>query len=241
MKSQPVSQSEEYHPNMIKGILIRVGEILAGFIVLGTTLFLSAGRVNWVWGWIMLGIYLVSVGVNGIFMLRRSPETIAERGQPGEMKPWDRLIGGLWGAVQYILVPLTAGLDERFVWSGEISLGWQVAGAAVFTGGLGLLGWAMITNVYFSTAVRIQSDRGHTVCRSGPYRFVRHPGYAGAILQSLGIPFLLGTFWALVPGLIAAALMVIRTALEDRMLQAELPGYLDFVRDVRYRLVPGVW
>jgi len=99
----------------------------------------------------------------------------------------------------------------------------------------------MITNVYFSTVVRIQSDRGHTVCRSGPYRFVRHPGYAGAILQSLGIPFLLGTFWALIPGLIAAALMVIRTALEDRLLQAELPGYLDFVRDVRYRLMPGVW
>ena len=241
MKSQPVSHSVTCRPSIIKGILIRVGEILSGFMVMGATLFMAAGRVNWAWGWIMLGIYLASVGVNGIFMLRRSPETIAERGQPGEMKSWDRLIGGLWGAAQYMLVPLIAGLDVRFAWSGEIGLEWQVAGSAVFAGGLGLFGWAMITNVYFSTVVRIQSDRGHTVCRSGPYRFVRHPGYAGAILQSLGIPFLLGTFWALIPGLIAAALMVIRTALEDRLLQAELPGYLDFVRDVRYRLMPGVW
>jgi protein-S-isoprenylcysteine O-methyltransferase Ste14 len=90
----------------------------------------------------------------------------------------------------------------------------------------------MISNVYFSTAVRIQSDRGHAVCRSGPYRFVRHPGYVGFVLQSLGTPILLGSFWALIPGFAAAALMITRTALEDRMLQAELPGYRGFVQEV---------
>jgi len=107
--------------------------------------------------------------------------------------------------------------------------------------GLGLTSWAMIANAYFSTAVRIQSERGHTVCSRGPYRFVRHPGYVGFILQSLSAPFLLGSIWALIPGILAAVLMVIRTALEDRTLQAELPGYPEYVQNVRYRLVPGIW
>lgn len=89
--------------------------------------------------------------------------------------------------------------------------------------------------------MRIQSDRGQTVCRSRPYRFVRHPGYVGFILQSLGTPLLLRSLWALLPGITAAALMIIRTSWEDRMLQAELPGHPDYVQEVRYRLVPGIW
>ena len=115
------------------------------------------------------------------------------------------------------------------------------AGAVIFGVGLGVFGWAMITNAHFSTVLRIQRDRGHTVCRDGPYRFVRHPGYVGANLQSLGIPLLLGSCWALVPGLVAGALMTLRTWSEDRTLQAELPGYREFVREVRHRLVPGIW
>ena len=107
--------------------------------------------------------------------------------------------------------------------------------------GLALSGWAMIVNAYFSTVVRIQRERGHTVCRTGPYRFVRHPGYVGFMLQSLGIPLLLGSWWALLPGFAAIAVMIIRTAFEDRMLQAELPGYQEYVRDVHYRLLPGIW
>ena len=99
----------------------------------------------------------------------------------------------------------------------------------------------MIANAYFSTAVRIQTDRGHTVCRTGPYRYVRHPGYLGFILQSIAVPILLGSLWALVPGIVAAALMVVRTALEDRTLQAELLGYQQYSREVRYRLIPGIW
>ena len=104
-----------------------------------------------------------------------------------------------------------------------------------------MFGWAMTTNAFFSTAVRIQSDRGHTVCRSGPYRFVRHPGYVGAILMSLGTPLLLGSAWALIPAAAAMVLMVLRTHLEDDTLRAELPGYEDYAHDVRYRLVPRLW
>jgi protein-S-isoprenylcysteine O-methyltransferase Ste14 len=107
--------------------------------------------------------------------------------------------------------------------------------------GYGLAAWAMDANAYFSTVVRIQSERGHTVCRSGPYRFVRHPGYVGYTLQALGMPFLLGSLWALLPALVMAVAMVIRTVLEDRTLQAELPGYREYAQEVRYRLVPGIW
>ncbi len=131
-------------------------------------------------------------------------------------------------------------LDVRWGWTRQLSAAWNLAGAVVLAPGLGLAGWAMIANAYFSTAVRIQSDRGQTVCRSGPYRFVRHPGYVGYILQPLGTALLLGSLWALIPGLVAVILMGIRTILEDRLLQAKLPGYREYAQQVRYLLVPGV-
>jgi len=231
----------ENHPDVAAGIVMRFGAIAIGFILQGAILFFGAGRLDWTWAWVYLGICLVSVSINGTILLRTSPETVAERGRPKEMRDWDKVVSGLWSLAQFLVLPLAAGLDVRFGWTRELSVAWHVAGAVVFAVGLGLSGWAMIRNAYFSTVVRIQSDRGQTVCRTGPYRFVRHPGYVGTILQSLGIPFLLGSLWALVPGAMAVALMIVRTSLEDRTLQAELPGYQDFVREVRYRLLPGVW
>jgi protein-S-isoprenylcysteine O-methyltransferase Ste14 len=174
-------------------------------------------------------------------MLRKSPETVAERGRPMETKGWDKLVGGLWSLAQFFALPLVAGLDVRFGWTRNLSPAWNVAGAVIVALGLGLAGWAMISNAFFSTAVRIQDDRGQKVCRAGPYRFVRHPGYVGFTLQSFGTAVLLGSLWALVPGTAAAALMILRTYLEDRFLQAELPGYRDYAQEVRCRLVPGVW
>ena len=227
--------------NVVTGILARFGQVAILLLVQAAILFLAAGRPNWIWAWVFLGIYLVSVAINSVFLMRASPETIAERGQAKESKDWDKLVSGLWSLAQFLILPLVAGLDMRFGWSQNYSTLWHVAGAMVFAVGLGIFGWAMITNIYFSTVVRIQSDRGQTVCRTGPYRFVRHPGYIGTILQSLGIPILLGSVWALIPGITAAVLMIVRTSLEDRTLQAELHGYQDFVQEVRYRLVPGIW
>jgi protein-S-isoprenylcysteine O-methyltransferase Ste14 len=230
----------ENHPNVAAGIVMRFLQITIGLVLQAVILFLAVGRLNWKWAWIFLGIYLVSISINSAFMLRTSPETIVERSRPGKMKDWDKVVSGLWSLAQLALL-LVAGLDVRFGWTGELGDMGHIAGAVVFAVGLGLFGWAMITNAYFSTVVRIQTDRGQAVCRTGPYRFVRHPGYAGAILQSLGIPFLLGSSWALIPGITAVALMIIRTSFEDHMLQAELPGYQDFAQEVRYRLVPGIW
>ena len=136
---------------------------------------------------------------------------------------------------------LVAGLDERFGWTGRGDVAWHLAGALTFWAGLALFGWAMIANAYVSTEARIQPERGQAVCREGPYRFVRHPGYVGAILQSIGTPFPLGSVWALLPAMAAGAFMAARTSFEDRMLMADLPGYGEYACDVRHRLLPGVW
>jgi protein-S-isoprenylcysteine O-methyltransferase Ste14 len=99
----------------------------------------------------------------------------------------------------------------------------------------------MLSNRFFSPTVRIQSDRGHQVISGGPYQIIRHPGYSGWILQMLAAPLALGSWWGLIPGLLSACLYGIRTALEDRTLHRELPGYTDYAARVRYRLLPGIW
>lgn len=241
MNSKSETPRSENRPNLAAGIAARVGTVAFFVVMQAVILFLAAGRLDWTWAWVYLGICLVSMGTNGMFLLRTSPETIAERGRPQATQNWDKLVGGLWALALYLVLPLVAGLDARYGWTGVLSAMWNLAGAVVLAAGLELGGWAMIANAYFSTAVRIQSDRGQTVCSSGPYRFVRHPGYVGFILQSLGTPLLLGSWWALLPGLTAVVLMVIRTSFEDRLLQAELTGYPEYAQQVRYRLVPGVW
>jgi protein-S-isoprenylcysteine O-methyltransferase Ste14 len=231
----------EHNPNIVRGILVRTVTVGIFFVLIAGILFMAVGRLSWTWAWVYLGICLVSMLINAAIMLSTSPETIAERGRPQGTKDWDKVVGGLWALVIYVALPLVAGLDVRFGWTSDLNVALQVAGAVVLAVALGLSAWAMVANAYFSTAVRVQSDRGHTVCRTGPYRFVRHPGYVGFILQSLGTSILLGSWWALIPALIAAALMIIRTALEDRTLIAELPGYPDYVQETRYRLIPGIW
>jgi protein-S-isoprenylcysteine O-methyltransferase Ste14 len=107
--------------------------------------------------------------------------------------------------------------------------------------GYALFLWAMASNAFFAEGVRIQRERGHTVTAGGPYRYVRHPGYVGAILSQAATPFLLGSAWALIPTAASAALYVARTYLEDKTLREELPGYKEYAQQIRYRLLPGVW
>jgi protein-S-isoprenylcysteine O-methyltransferase Ste14 len=227
-------------PNLAAGIATRLATIFLMLGLQGAILFGAAGRLDWIWAWIFLGLNLAVILINGFF-LRKNPETIVERGRPKEFKTWDKVVGGLWGVMYYLAVPFVAGLDARFGWTRGLGPAWHIAGGVVFAAGMVLFSWAMITNAFFSTTARIQSDRGQTVCRSGPYRFVRHPGYIGAIWQSPGAAILLGSLWALIPAAAAAVCMIVRTALEDRMLQNELAGYKEYAREVRSRLVPGIW
>ncbi len=236
----PASPPQPWTPELKAGVRKRLIQIGGLLLVYALLLFLPAGRLDWVWAWVLLGVYLAMIAVNAVVMFRISPETIARRAEAQGQKGWDRVVGGLW-AVAGLAGLVVAGLDARFGWTHSLSTGLHLTGLAGYTLGFALFSWAMASNAFFSTVVRVQADQGHTVCTTGPYRFVRHPGYVGAILQSLVAPLLLGSLWAFVPGALAAALMVIRTALEDRTLRAELPGYAAYARSVRFRLIPGVW
>lgn len=223
------------------GILKRVGTYAVFVVVTAAVLFLAAGRPDWLWAWVYMGIWLASAAIVGPITIRTAPQAVAERGEFRLEKRWDKAVAMLYMVAYFVVLPLVAGLDERFGWSGGLAVVWHVAGAVVLAAGMALYAWSLITNAYFSMVVRLQEDRGQAVCTSGPYRFVRHPGYVGLILQCLGLPLLLGSWWALIVALAAAVAMVIRTALEDRLLTAELAGYREYARNVRFRLLPGVW
>lgn len=229
-------------PGLKAGIVRRMVQVFIIVAFQAAILFLSSGQLNWVWAWVYIGIHLVGISINASIMLRYSPETIAERSRTGEnVKDWDKIIGGLAGVMYFVILLLVAGLDVRFGWTGPIALALQIAGTVVFVLGGALFSWAMISNTYFSTVVRIQDDRGHAVCSTGPYRFVRHPGYVGFIIMSLTAPLMFGSLWTFIPGGLTALLMVARTALEDQMLQEELDGYQEYAGRVRHRLLPGAW
>lgn len=227
-------------PALKAGVRKRLVQIAALLLMYALFLFVPAGRLDWLWAWVLLGLYLAMIAVNAVVLFRISPETIARRAEAEGQKGWDRVVGGLW-AVAGLAGLIVAGLDARFGWTAPLSVGVHLAGAAGYTLGFALFSWAMASSAYFATVVRVQADQGHRVCTTGPYRFVRHPGYVGAILQSLTAPLLLGSLWAFIPGVLAAGLMAVRTALEDRTLRAELPGYQDYAGAVRARLLPGLW
>jgi len=224
--------------NTSSAVAKRMLQVAMTFLVLAAILFISSGRLNWIWAWGYLG---AGLGILAINVLILPPELIAERGQPGDnVKGWDRVLTSLTG-LPTLGVPIVSGLDERFGWSPQLVPAIHLIGLAFFVLGQGLFSWAMASNRYFSTAVRIQTDRGHTVATSGPYRVVRHPGYVGFIVSFLGTSLALGSLWAIIPAGLIACLLVVRTALEDRTLQDELPGYKDYAQRVRYRLLPGIW
>lgn len=228
-------------PYLKASIAKRTMQVLFILIFQAAMLFLSSGRLNWVWAWVLISLYLIGLSINFTIMLRYSPETIAERARARAIKGWDKIISSLGAVMYFVFILLVAGLDARFGWTGPVALALHIAGGVALVLGFALFSWAMVSNAYFSTVVRIQKDRGHTVCTTGPYRFVRHPGYVGFIVQSLALPLMLGSLWSLIPGGLAALLMVARTALEDRMLHQELPGYRDYAQRVHHRLMPGIW
>jgi len=240
-EAMPVKGSSE---NLKPAIRRRVVQVLVQFLIQFLALFLSAGKVRWCEGWVYVAIYLVSVTIFAFFMMRLNPAAIAERGRgatAGGWKQWDKIFGLLFTLCYFLGILIVAGLDERFGWTAPLPPAVQIVAFVLYTVGGGLFGWAMISNAFFSTTVRIQDDRGHAVCDRGPYRFVRHPGYVGAVLQSLAAPLMFGSQWALIPGALSAILLVVRTALEDRTLRQELGGYAEYSGRVRYRLLPGVW
>lgn len=238
MNSHTPSEPPRAQSDTSRAVLKRMLQVVITYLVLAATLFVSSGRLNWLWAWAYLGVGLGILVINTVIVPK---ELIAERGQPGDnVKRWDRVVATLAGLAT-LGVPIVAGLDERFGWSSQMIPVVHLTGLTFFALGQGLFSWAMASNKYFSTAVRIQTDRGHTVATSGPYRYVRHPGYTGYIVSFLGMALALGSLWAIIPAGLIACLLVVRTALEDRTLQDELSGYKDYAQQVRHRLLPGIW
>jgi protein-S-isoprenylcysteine O-methyltransferase Ste14 len=224
-----------------KLIALYILDQILGIAVMGVALFWSAGRIDWWAAWAAIVVWLAFYTAMDILLLRFNPELMAERlAPPKGAKKWDRAIMSIFRLttlVRYIL----AGLDQRNGWTVGFPVSAQMAGLIVCVLGYALLAWAMTSNTFFSQIVRIQSERGHAVITQGPYRYVRHPAYIGMILFEPAMSILLASWPAIIAGGLCSILLILRTALEDRTLQAELPGYEDYSHQVRYRLLPGIW
>lgn len=224
-----------------KMITLYILDQVLGIAAMAVALFWSAGRIDWWAAWVAIAVWVAFYIAMDILLLRFNPELMAERLNPPQgAKSWDRAILSLLRITQLVRYIL-AGLDQRYGWTVGFPVVAQLAGLVVCVLGYALLAWAMTSNAFFSQIVRIQSDRGHAVVTTGPYRYVRHPAYIGMILFELAMPTLLGSWVAIIVSGLCVILLILRTALEDRSLQVELTGYVDYSRQVRYRLIPGIW
>lgn len=201
--------------------------------------FIGAGRIDYWQGWIYNGLNIIFLLLS-YFLLSR--ELIEERLKPKEgMKKWDKIYYIVSIPVYFAILIISILDGGRFDWEPRIPILVVIIGVVVYTIGQIIVLWAKKVNKFFSTVVRIQKDRGQTVCKDGPYRFVRHPGYLGGLLYIIVTPIVLSSFWGLIPAVIAVVLLFIRTYLEDKTLQRELEGYTDYTNEARYRLLPGIW
>lgn len=207
-----------------------------------------SGDYHWQQGWWYCLIVLVFTIISRVLGIRKNPDLARERASflaAEGVKEWDKKL--LPYIVYYLpmLAMVVIGLDHRFGWSDflpALRSGFANGlGIGLFIGGYLISTWAFVENRFFSSVVRIQTDRGHTVCDSGPYRWVRHPGYLGGIFIWLATPLILGSFWGFFPAIALIILYIVRTRLEDQTLQAELQGYADYASKVRFRLFTGIW
>lgn len=212
-----------------------------GVVLLAGLIFLAAGRLDYWQGWLFLGVCLGSAALSA-WLLRERAELLEERVHPGRgMKWWDKAYMVIATPLYIAAVAVAAGDAGRFGGSFHPLPATYALVLAVFLAGHALFLWAERSNPFFSSVARIQSDRGQTVCRDGPYRFCRHPGYLGGLLFGLTTPLVLGSLWALLPQALAALLLLARTVLEDRMLSEDLLWYDEYAKAVPFRLMPGIW
>ena len=203
--------------------------------------FACAGTLNWWRGWFASLTLFITMQVMGIIVNRRNPELFParEKWRRKDTKPFDKVFIALQFPLS-LAQPVAAGLDVRFhrSWSNPWTL---FPATGLYLLAMVMIGWTMAVNRWAETTVRIQSDRGQQVVRSGPYRWVRHPMYLGCLAMYPGTAWMLGSPTALMLAVLHDLTFVVRTALEDRTLQRELPGYRDYAAETRWRLLPGIW
>jgi len=218
--------------------------LIVVYLLIPLILLICGGDLGWWQAWLYSMLILIA-GIGGrMWAEQRHPGLTAERQNIKSFqnaKAWDKVLAPLMAVSVGFLMVIVAGLDHRYNWAFEFPLWLIVIGFILISLGYAFAAWALAENRFFSSVVRIQTDRVHVVCDSGPYQFVRHPGYAGNILALFGIVLALSSVWTLFPAAVASIIAVIRTVLEDQTLQEELPGYRDYARRVRYRLIPGIY
>lgn len=217
-------------------------QILLWFAVTAALLFVPAGTLHWPSAGAYLALWLITGTWSGLVLAKENPDILRERMRPlrqQAQKDWDRpvLVAILLG---WVALHVVAGLDFRYDLS-FVPLWLSVLGAVAFVSATYLIHFVMLENSYASPLVKVDAERGHKVISTGPYAWVRHPMYSGAILYFIGAPLLLGSWYALVVGLILIGILALRAVWEEQTLMAELAGYADYAKRVRYRMVPGVW
>jgi protein-S-isoprenylcysteine O-methyltransferase Ste14 len=202
---------------------------------------LCAGRWDWDGAWALTGVLAAYFVFTLAFLVPGNPGLYAERsGLKKGTKKWDIALSMLV-AYTPLWLCIAAGLDARHGWSRPLPIDMRLESLLASALGLGILSWAMMSNSFFAATVRIQADRGQTVVSTGPYRVIRHPGYTGSIVFYAGLAGITGSLWAFVVVAVFLIPLVIRTALEDAVLQRELPGYKDYCARTRFRLIPHIW
>ncbi len=213
-------------------------------LIMPLLLFGFSGQLNWPMAWAYVVIYIGSALASRLILMVKFPDLLSERAQflkAEGIKSWDTRLVPLIALFGPLAVLLVAALDQRFSWSPPLSPWVEGAGLVVFLLGTLLGIWAIIVNRFFSSVVRIQGERGHQVVTGGPYRYIRHPAYAGNLFSILATALMLGSLWSMIPAILVVIGVIMRTYLEDRDLCRELEGYEAYAQQTRNRLIPGIW
>ena len=222
----------------IRSIAVQTIALIIGLVIL----FISAGTLNWLRGWIYAGLVTIYWVISTAVLARVNPEMLNARGSVVKegTKGFERIWIVIYPTLTFVNL-VVMGFDAvRFQWS-SMPFWLAILGIIILIPACVIGAWAMVVNKFFEWTARIQDDRQQYVCTTGPYKIIRHPGYAGAIVSTLAYPFILGSWWGFVLTGILTIVIVIRTALEDSMLQDELQGYKEYAKQVNYRLIPLIW
>ena len=233
--------AEESTPKIQFKTLIRFAFTVVFMLAI---MFLAAGTIRWWEAWVYTGFTLTTVLVSRLILIKNNPELAAERAAADKqenVQPWDRILMPLTAVYLPLLSFVFAGLDKRFGLTPQLPIWIKLSSLTLLFIGSTTGTWAMLVNNYFSSQVRIQSDRGHEVVKEGPYGYVRHPGYAGSILSWVMAPIFFTSWLVLITTIISIFVSGLRTYKEDLFLQDHLPGYKEYAEEVRWRWIPGIW
>jgi protein-S-isoprenylcysteine O-methyltransferase Ste14 len=215
--------------------------IHAQLFIMAAVYFITAGSLDIGRAWVYFGITAGTYFIGSLILIRYNPELLNERAKRRDnTKPWDKALLSLYLLIGFFGTHIVAGLDSRFGWS-SLNIIYMIPGAVLYVAAAFIQIISMLKNKYFEATVRMQRDREQQVIKDGPYKIVRHLGYASVLLSFTAIPFMLGSFYALICTAAVFIIIITRTALEDRMLQEELPGYSQYAKEVKSRLFPGIW